>query len=393
MPGSGRQALIIGFGSAARGFVAPALRKTHFDSIFCLSSDRWRWWKEQAHPPDSYHIEKIPLDRTCLVRHSCRPIVAVPCFDKEGSPSLQVLTIGKNAELIITSIGTSNLPQLVPVLTEIVRERAKRAIERPCNIIFAENVSVEAKEIASLRDCVMQSIGDPQLTAYVVRNVGFVDAVLEATIVSKRGSLDLVAYGTTPVLYVNGSQVRGYVPTLRCAECSITLEREIRPIRMRRLFIHNFADTAVAYLGARNGYEYLSEAISDAGVQRILDGALREIGTALALEFPHRPEMREAQLQRYIEEEKKRIGDVRLKDRVARTGRDPLRKLGIDERLLGPARLARKHGIQPVHLIECAKAALDYWLGEEQDSVDLSARERNLLGVNPDDREVGVPLT
>jgi mannitol-1-phosphate 5-dehydrogenase len=49
-----------------------------------------------------------------------------------------------------------------------------------------------------------------------------------------------------------------------------------------------------------------------------------------------------------------------LDDRVERVGRDPERKLGWDDRLIGTIRLALRHGIQPQRYAFGAAAALAF---------------------------------
>ena len=49
-----------------------------------------------------------------------------------------------------------------------------------------------------------------------------------------------------------------------------------------------------------------------------------------------------------------------LNDRVARHGADPRRKLKRSDRLVGPALLARAHGIPPVHLARAIAAAFRF---------------------------------
>ena len=50
-----------------------------------------------------------------------------------------------------------------------------------------------------------------------------------------------------------------------------------------------------------------------------------------------------------------RFENAAVRDPVARVGRDPLRKLAGDDRLVGAARLAAAAGVAPVHL--CTAAA------------------------------------
>jgi mannitol-1-phosphate 5-dehydrogenase len=53
-------------------------------------------------------------------------------------------------------------------------------------------------------------------------------------------------------------------------------------------------------------------------------------------------------------------------DTIARVGRDPVRKLQSDDRLIGPAKLAYRYGVEPTYLIQGCAAALSF--AEQGDS-------------------------
>ena len=54
-------------------------------------------------------------------------------------------------------------------------------------------------------------------------------------------------------------------------------------------------------------------------------------------------------------------------DTISRVGRDPVRKLQADDRLIGPAKLAYRYGIEPTNLIRGCAAALSFaHPGDEQ---------------------------
>lgn len=58
-------------------------------------------------------------------------------------------------------------------------------------------------------------------------------------------------------------------------------------------------------------------------------------------------------------------------DDLTRVGRNPLRKLGAEERLLGPFHLAKKHSLPTDHLAMAIAAALMYRNDEDDQAVEL----------------------
>jgi mannitol-1-phosphate 5-dehydrogenase len=69
-----------------------------------------------------------------------------------------------------------------------------------------------------------------------------------------------------------------------------------------------------------------------------------------------------------------RFANRALADPVDRLARDPLRKLRPDDRLVGAARLAEKHGIEPMGLAWGIAGALTYDNAADAHSVDLQRR-------------------
>ena len=58
-------------------------------------------------------------------------------------------------------------------------------------------------------------------------------------------------------------------------------------------------------------------------------------------------------------------------DTLARVGRDTIRKLQPDDRLIGPAKLAYRYGVQPANLIRGAAAALRFSNNDDPQAVEL----------------------
>ena len=113
----------------------------------------------------------------------------------------------------------------------------------------------------------------------------------------------------------------------------------------RKLFTYNAGNAAIAYLGVLRGHQYLSEAATDPMILEVAQGVYEESGAAVV-----RPARLHgggagrlcpgASLRKYQ--------DATIVDPLERNVRDPLRKLGRHDRLIGPACLALEYGIRPV---------------------------------------------
>jgi mannitol-1-phosphate 5-dehydrogenase len=147
----------------------------------------------------------------------------------------------------------------------------------------------------------------------------------------------------------------------------------------RKLYIHNAAHAILGYLGYRRGHQYGYEALVDVQIRTVLNQALDESSRALVAEHGLDPLATQVHVQDLLA----RFANRALADPIDRLARDPLRKLRQDDRLVGAARLAERHGVEPEGLATGIAAALAYDNPDDEHAVELQARlaERGLDGV------------
>ena len=343
--------LIIGFGAVARGYIAPLFKENKLDPIFCLSQERWNQYEKNS--SKEYKILRIAPDWKTVTEETYNAIETIPCYNGENA-SREILQNSKNTQLILTAVGASNLPSITPLIKEIIRERAKQGTEQYLNILLIENLTLSCKEVNTLEETLMHDLG--KYYDYFKNYIGIVDTLTEITCVSKK-NLDVISDNNLDI-YINKNRLKGNLPL---TSCQIHLENDIEPMRARKLFIQNFIDTAAAYLGAKYDYDKIHKVMNDSRALIIIEGALEEIKKALSLKYFSHQELTTSKLEDYAEKQKLRIKCPLMEDTVERIAREPRRKLGKDERLLGAALLSVEMGIPPVNILECAKAAAEYW--------------------------------
>jgi len=147
----------------------------------------------------------------------------------------------------------------------------------------------------------------------------------------------------------------------------------------RKLFTHNCGHAIAAYLGYLRGHRYIYQAIADARNRRVVVAALDETGRALIAKHGFTPEEHRAHIQDLLE----RFGNAALRDQVSRVARDPLRKLGPEDRLVGAAKLALTYGVEPVNVCTGIAAALLYDSPDDPTAqiVQQKIREHGVKGV------------
>ena len=137
----------------------------------------------------------------------------------------------------------------------------------------------------------------------------------------------------------------------------------------RKLYLHNGGHAMLAYLGSLKGLTYGYEALADRDVHRELVRAWDETERALISEHG----LASSGLRAYMRELEERWANRALSDTLLRLGRDPFRKLAATDRLVGPARLALKHGISPEALSLGIAAGLMFANAGDARAVELQA--------------------
>jgi mannitol-1-phosphate 5-dehydrogenase len=152
----------------------------------------------------------------------------------------------------------------------------------------------------------------------------------------------------------------------------------LEPFEEAKLFGHNAIHALLGYLADLRGYHTIAEAGTDPQLMDIARQAfLDECGPAMVA--LHRqtgdPLFTTAGWQAYAEDVLTRMVNPHLHDLVERVVRDPLRKLGWNDRLVGAMRRCMETGVQPSHLAMGAAGAVAYLVHHPEEA---GGRELNL---------------
>ncbi|HYK88359.1 MAG TPA: hypothetical protein VE398_06295 [Acidobacteriota bacterium] len=135
---------------------------------------------------------------------------------------------------------------------------------------------------------------------------------------------------------------------------------DLLPFEEAKLYGHNATHALAAYIGAVRGVRRIAELRGIPGVLRFLEAAfIRESGEALIRRHSGiDPLFTHGGYQEYALDLLARMTNPFLMDTVDRVGRDPERKLGWDDRLLGTMRIALRQQVIPRRYAFGAAAAL-----------------------------------
>lgn len=160
---------------------------------------------------------------------------------------------------------------------------------------------------------------------------------------------------------------------LYAAQGSAILERlrqvhtvaDIESLQMVKNRLWNGTHAIIAWYASLLGYRSIGQAMGDLRIATLADRLINdEIGQALARENPRMQILVKTFIGVFLERCK-----ASFKDPCLRVGRDPLRKLQRDERILGSIRLAQQQGIATPALEFGAALAIHYAL-QSADSKD-----------------------
>ena len=137
-------------------------------------------------------------------------------------------------------------------------------------------------------------------------------------------------------------------------------KENLLPFEEAKLYGHNATHALAAYIGALAGARRIAELGMVPSALSFLRAAfVQESGAALVRKNAGMDPLFTAQgYERYADDLLERMTNPYLLDTVERVGRDPERKLGWNDRLVGTMRLALEQGIEPRRYAFGAAAAL-----------------------------------
>lgn len=142
---------------------------------------------------------------------------------------------------------------------------------------------------------------------------------------------------------------------------------DLLPFEEAKLFGHNAIHTLLGFLGRERGCTGMAQLREFPEAMELARRAfVCEIGTALRKRHADvdDPLFTPEGFRDYAEDLLERMTNPHLNDAVARIVRDPIRKLGCNDRVFGPIRLCLQNGIEPQCLAAGAQAGLKVLLDE-----------------------------
>ncbi|MGE5321577.1 MAG: NAD-binding protein [Actinomycetota bacterium] len=259
----------------------------------------------------------------------------------------------RGADVIATAVCSQNLPAIAPLIAQALSGR-----ERPCNIIAFENMPAAG-------DCLRRLVSAEMQAPEEIERHGFSGAIISRIVTRRVGNpaadapLTFVGEAVEDFI-VDRTALRAPVPAIQ----GMKLVDNYQPWVLRKLYTFSSGHATAAYLGWLKGYHYIHTAIHDPEIRKAVFNAMAEGQRGLAAKFGSEFEGTWAELEAIVA----RFENAALNDQIVRVARDPQRKLGAEERLIGAGVLAHQAGVVPEQLALVAAAALCFSNSGNHDS-------------------------
>ena len=251
-----------------------------------------------------------------------------------------------------------------------LEEKARRG--GPRAVIYTAENHNRAAEI--LREQVLAAL-PPAEQEGVLRQVRFLNTVIGKMSGMVGDLAEIQALGLEPLTPGDGhaflveafnriliSRIRFDEPGFTRGISTFVEKDDLLPFEEAKLYGHNAAHALGTYLGALLGVQRIADLAEIPGMMPFLRRAFVEESGAILIQR-HRgidPLFTEEGYAAYADDLLERMVNPFLADLVKRVGRDPERKLGWDDRLIGTIRLGLSAGVHPSRYALGAAAALVY---------------------------------
>ncbi len=349
-----KKAVQFGAGNIGRGFIGQLLFQSGYETTFIDVNDE----VVSAINQKGFYTINIVGKRPSSI--NVQNIRAINARDTKAV-ALELVS----ADIAVTAVGNSVLEKIAPLIADGLAERKKKNVEKPLNIIICENL-LGASNV--FRKLVLESF-DKTLWDYAKRNLGLVESVVSRMVpvvpqdISEKDPLYIAVeeYCTLPV------DRKGFIREIPDIKGMVSYE-DIAAYEERKIYTHNAGHSICAYLGYQKGYKFIWEALEDKEIYSVVTEALRETGEALIKKHGFNSQKH----YEHVDDLLYRFANKALGDTICRVGRDPIRKLGQNDRLIGSAKLALEYNIEPISICKGIAAALKYDYSQDSSACQLS---------------------
>lgn len=343
-----KKAIQFGAGNIGRGFIGAVLSEAGYHVVF---ADVNEVVVNRINEDGKYTVEI--MDTEC----SKVEITNISAVDSRSPELAKEIA---QAQIVTTAVGLGILPRIAGALAAGIAERQAQGVTEFLNVIACEN---GLRASSQLKEHVYTHLDEAQ-KAYADEYVAFPDCSVDRIVppIKSENPIDVVV----EKFYewnVERASIKGEAPQIAGMNLADNLIAYIE----RKLFTLNTGHAITAYLGKLKGHKTIADSISDESIYAIVKAAMQESGEGLVAKYGFDHDAHFAYIDKIIG----RFKNPHLQDDVTRVGREPLRKLSPNDRLIKPTMTAVEYGFATPNLVLGIGAALHYDNPEDPQSVQL----------------------
>ncbi|MBZ4682826.1 MAG: mannitol-phosphate 5-dehydrogenase [Fusobacteriaceae bacterium] len=346
-------AIQFGAGNIGRGFIGKLLSNSGYKVYFVdINKEIINALKEKK----EYTVEVVGEKKEEILVKNVDGVLS--------TDETTLIELIKEAEIITTAVGPNVLAIIAKIIAKGLDERKKVNNTNPLNIIACENM---IKASAFLKEEIEKYI-EEGTDKFIEDNVGFPNSAVDRIVppMEKTDDVLRVRVEEFKEWIVDETLFKGEIPKIEGMQLTDNLMAFVE----RKLFTLNTGHAICAYLGVQKGYNTIKESIEDEEIEKMVRNAMKESGEVLIKRYGFD---REAHYK-YIDKIINRFKNPYLVDEVKRVGRQPLRKLGFNDRLIKPLRGTLEYNTENNYIINGIVAALKYKNEEDEQAKELQEK-------------------
>lgn len=332
------KAMVFGAGKIARGFIGQLLYLSGFETVFIDVNQKLI---DQLNTDKSYHVYILGDSSKDSDVDGFR---AINLRDTEEIQEAML-----SSDIAFVSVGGQNLTSVGARIADVYNTYGVKPSY--FNFVTCENWKDAG---AVLRTAIMSSLKE-EIRDEFDKYVGVNEAVIMRS--ATQPSEELAHKDPTGVwvqnywyLPISAEHFKGELPPILHTE----LMQNFGNFLTQKMYTNNTSNAVIAYNGYLLGYDILAEAANSKEISTLLDQVYPEINEILIKELHLDPKQQEE----FARKARAKYTDWTIVDRVIRHGKDPIRKLGPQDRLIAPARMAFHQGVYPRIIIDTIAKAL-----------------------------------
>ena len=347
----------IGAGNIGRACIGRLFHQANYEIYF---SDINAELISMIHERKEYNVRMVGKDFDETIK--------IDNVDKVSEDREEFIRLSNEIEIITTAVGVNILPKIASFIVDIINIRHKYQNNNPLNIMACENTTGASSK---LKESVYNLL-DLNIREWIEKekNIAFPNVAIDCIVPNIENENPLtVTCENFADLIIDRNVFIGNLPNVE----GLSLKENLNAYIERKLFTLNTGHAITAYLGAQKNKETIYEAINDSEIKNIVLGAMRESGEVLIKRHGFRSEEHETYIQKILN----RFFNPYLKDSVFRVGREPMRKLSYNDRLIKPILGTLEYNLRHDNLLKGVISAFKFYSPDDKESVELKSMLKN----------------